>query len=146
MSNEEKLLKDRIVHLLAHKRYSIAKLADTESKRIMLRRQINGEAVVPFSTLYLLLETFHDISADWLILGEGSMVKAEHVGSHIHNHNDYDVHNNYAGGSINVGAQTIPYPVQQLLEEKDARIRELESDKNMLKDVVASLTANYKTK
>ena len=140
VSNEEKRLKERIIHLLAHKRYSIAQLVDTESKRVMLRRQINGEATIPFSTIYLILETFHDISADWLVMGEGQMQKSEHVGSHIHNHNDYDVHNNYAGGSISVGDGSIPFSAKLLLEEKDKRIAELEKDKETLRGWLDSFT------
>ena len=153
VSNEEKLLKDRIIHLLAHKRYSIAKLADTESKRVILRRQINGDAVVPFSTLYLLLYTFHDISADWLILGEGSMLKAEHIAPHIH-HNNYN--NQLAPGSTQTGPVAIGHDTINIIrgreiEERDTiikqqaeRIAELEKDKELLSGLLSALTTDKK--
>ena len=40
VSNEEKLLKERIRHLLTYKRLSIAKLAENETMRVRLGRQI----------------------------------------------------------------------------------------------------------
>ena len=151
VSNEEKLLKDRIIHLLAHKRYSIAKLAGTESKRIMLRRQINGDAVVPFSTLHLILYTFHDISADWLILGQGPMLKAEHIAPHIH-HNNYN--NQLAPGSTQTGPVAIGHDTVNdirgreieerdiLIKQQAERIAELEKDKELLSGLLSAFTKN----
>ena len=144
ITEEEKMLKERIRYLLAKKKTSINKIADTESERIMLGRQINGEeTVVSYRTIRKMLYLFHDISADWLVMGEGAMIKAEHVAPHIHNIKN-EVNGSKAGGDINVGNQTIPYPVKALLDEKDARIAELEKDKQFLQGVLSAFSAGAK--
>lgn len=139
LPNEEMMLKERIRHLLTFKRETVADLADTETLRVRYRRQINGEASVPVTTLMLILERYHDISADWLLMGEGSMRKADHIAPHIYNtHNE--ANGSSAGGSIFVGSSTIPYPVQALLDEKDKRIAELEADKKQLQGILTIFT------
>lgn len=140
MSNEEKLLKDRIVHMLSYKRKSITKISEgNESLRVKLGRQLNPEkdTTVSFDTLYTLLYMFPDIDANWLILGEGPMTKATDR-PNIINHNE--VNGSTAGGSINVGNSNIPVPVQALLEEKDKRIAELEKDKTQLQGILSVFT------
>ena len=140
MSNEEKLLKDRIVHMLSYKRKSITKISEgNESLRVKLGRQLNPEkdTTVSFDTLYTLLYMFPDIDANWLILGEGPMTKSTDR-PNIINHNE--VNGSTAGGSINVGNSNIPVPVQALLEEKDKRIAELEKDKTQLQGILSVFT------
>lgn len=140
MSNEEKLLKDRIVHMLSYKRKSITKISEgNESLRVKLGRQLNPDkdTTVSFDTLYTLLYMFPDIDANWLILGEGPMTKATDR-PNIINHNE--VNGSTAGGSINVGNSNIPVPVQALLEEKDKRIAELEKDKTQLQGILSVFT------
>lgn len=138
VSNEEKMLKERIRHMLTHKRMTIAKLSDNDTMRVRLGRQINGpDTSVPFSTLYLLLYMFPDIDANWLILGEGQMQKTVDR-PQIFNHNE--VNQSSAGGSINVGTSSIPVPVQMLLDEKDKRIAELEKDKTQLQGLLSVFT------
>lgn len=146
ITDEEKMLKERLRHLLADRKTSIRTIADTDSERVMLNRQINGEeTIVPYRTLYKILYMFPDVSADWLIMGEGGMLKAEHVAPHIHNIKN-EVNGSKAGGDINVGTQTIPYPVKSLLDEKDKRIEELERDKKYLQLVIDSMTAGTQRK
>ena len=70
VSNDEKMFKERIRHLLTFKRETVADWADNETLRVRYRRQVNGEASVPYSTIVLILERYHDISADWLVMGE----------------------------------------------------------------------------
>ena len=138
LSNEEILLKERIKAMLSARGKKIAHIAETPTMEARLGRQINGEAAVPFTTLYKLLYEFHDIDANWLILGEGQMTKTADL-PHIHNTKN-EVNGSSAGGSIYVGTSTIPYPVQALLDEKDKRIAELEEDKRLLHTVIDSLT------
>lgn len=135
VSNDEKMLKERIRHLLTFKRETIADWADNETLRVRYRRQVNGEASVPYSTLVLILERYHDISADWLVMGEGQMQKTTDR-PQIFNHNE--VNGSRAGGSINVGTSAIPVPVQMLLDEKDKRIEELEKNNATLRMVLDS--------
>ena len=139
LSNDEILLKNLIRQLLKFKKMTISDIAETETLRARYGRQINGDASVPFTTIHLLLRTFPDISADWLIMGEGSMYKADTLAPRVYNTMN-EVHNATAGGSIHVGTTTIPVPVQQLLDEKDKRIKELEQDKQILQGVITAFT------
>lgn len=138
VENEETLLKDRIRHLLHYKRITISKLADTPTLQARYGRQINGDAAVPFSTIVLVLSKFPDVSADWLIMGEGEMLKSKRIGTSYVTMNN--VSDSRAGGSINVGTTTIPDSVQKLLDEKNARIAELEKDKALLQNLLAAMT------
>lgn len=140
VSNEEKLLKERIRMLLAKKGLTILDLADGDevvAKRY--RNQINGDALVPYSTLYKLLYMFHDISADWLVMGEGAISKADCAAPRIYNTKN-EVHDSKAGGDILVGATTIPCSVQSIINEKDKRIAELERDKELLSGLLSVFT------
>ena len=140
LTNEEILLKERIRHMLHNRGVTIASISDTPTLQARYGRQINGEAQVPFTTLHMLLYMFPDVDANWLILGEGKMQKTADR-PHIHNTKN-EVNGSSAGGSIYVGTSTIPYPVQALLEEKDKRIAELESDKKQLQGLLSVLTSN----
>ena len=138
ISTKEKLLKERIQHLLSFKKVSVASISESESERVMLGRQLKGEnTVVSFRTIHKLLDMFPDIDANWLILGEGPMTKSTDR-PNIINHNE--VNGSTAGGSINVGNSNIPVPVQALLEEKDKRIAELEKDKTQLQGILSVFT------
>lgn len=120
VSKEEEMLKERIRHLLTMKRVSVASLADNETLRIRYRRQINGDAAVPYSTIHLLLTMFHDISADWLVMGEGSMRKADCLAPKVYNHNQ--VTNSTAGGDMWQRGCTMPKPwVCRFLNRTDCR-------------------------
>ena len=139
ISTEEKLLKERIQHLLAFKKVSVASISDSERERVILGRQIKGEnTVVSFRTIHKLLYMFPDIDANWLILGEGQMTKTADR-PNIYNHNE--VNGSTAGGSINVGNSNIPVPVQALLDEKDKRIAELEENNKTLRMVLDAFGA-----
>ena len=138
VSNEEKLLKERIRHLLTYKRLSIAKLAENETMRVRLGRQINGpDTSVPYTTLYMLLYMFPDISADWLIMGEGHMLKSEHIAPRVYTQHN-EVKGNNAGGDINVGPDTIV--TKKTVEDLQAQIERLQSDNEFLKGIVKSIT------
>lgn len=141
ISNEEKLLKERIRHLLSFKKVSVASISDSESERVMLGRQIKGENnVVSFRTIHKLLYMFHDIDANWLVLGEGQMQKTADR-PQIFNQQQYQMQtgeNN--SGVINFSENSVPVPVQMLLEEKDKRIAELEENNKILRTVLDSMT------
>lgn len=148
VSKEEEMLKERIRHLLTMKRVSVASLADNETLRIRYRRQINGDASVPYTTIHLLLTMFHDISADWLVMGEGSMRKSDCLAPKVYNHNQ--VTNSTAGGDINVGVRTVAVPqtideiqvkdMQSTIAAQQQRISELENDKQLLQGLLSAFT------
>ena len=146
VTDEQKMLKLRIRHLLDTMKTSIRTLADTESERVMLGRQINGEdTIVSFQTIYKLLNMFPSVSADWLVMGEGGMYKSEHIAPHVFTQHN-EVHGNRAGGDITVGSGTQVMPSAQKFEELQARVAELEHDKRTLQAVVDAMTAGARRK
>lgn len=146
VTNEEKLLKSRIQSLLNQKKVSIRTIADSESERVMLGRQINGDdTIVSYRTIHKLLYMFPDISADWLIMGEGSMYKADHMAPHVYTQHN-EVHDNKAGGDITVGSGTQVVSSALKFEELQARVAELEHDKRTLQAVVDAMTAGLRRK
>ena len=140
LSNVEKAIKERIRYTLATKKKSITSIAEDDSERIALGRQINkDETAISVRTVYKLLYALHDVDANWLILGEGIMQKTvDHP--RIYNNNHTEVHDQGIG-TVNMSDATIPYPVQALLDEKDKRIAELEKDKQQLQQYLAIFTA-----
>jgi hypothetical protein len=142
ISNIEKELKERMRMLQSLKDIKYSDLADTKSERVMVGRQFGeNDTTVPFRTLYKILYAYHDVSAEWLILGEGSWQKTKDCPK-IFNQQHYEMQQNGENnqGNINVGNTTIPYPVQALLDEKDKRIADLEEDKRRLNTIIDALT------
>ena len=143
ISNDEKMLKERLRFIFGVKKIKIADLTDTKSEAVMLSRQLGeNDATVPYRTLHRVLYSYPDVDANWLMLGEGSWQKTVDRPQIFNTKNE--VNGSKAGGDINVGTQTIPYPVKALLDEKDARIAELEKMNTTLQNVVNAFTAGIK--
>ena len=140
LSNEEKAIKERLRYILSTKKKSITGISDGDSERIAMGRQINkDDTAISLRTLYKILYALHDVDANWLILGEGSMHKTVDR-PQIFNQQRYEMQNGQNNnGTINLGG-SIPYPVQALLDEKDKRIAELEKDKTQLQGLLAVFT------
>lgn len=101
LATEQILLKDRIRHLLHIKKCTISSLAENETERVRISRQINGDANVTIDTIRLILFSFPSVSADWLILGEGTIHKSTTAPT-VYNNNS--VNNSTAGGNITTGS------------------------------------------
>jgi hypothetical protein len=148
VTNDEILLKDRIRHLLNLKKVSFAMLADgNETLRARYGRQVNNvDTAVPYTTIHKLLTMFPDISADWLVMGEGSMRKADCIAPKVYNHNQ--VTNSTAGGDINVGVRTVAQSLDEIqvkdmqstIAAQQQRITELEQDKQLLQGLLSAFT------
>ena len=137
-TDQDKNLKERIKHVLGHEGIKLARIANTEGERTMMSRQINGaETTVPFMTIYKILNAVPHISADWLVMGEGSMYKADHVAPHIYTQHN-EVKGNSAGGDINVGPDTIV--TKKTVERLEKRVAELEQDKKNMQTLIDALT------
>lgn len=139
--NIEKGIKERIRYALSVKKKNISSITEDDSERIAFGRQINKEDTsISASTIYKVLYALHDIDANWLVLGEGSMHKTvDHP--QIFNQQHYEMQNGQNNsGTINFGDTVIPYPVQALLDEKDKRIAELEKDKMQLQGLLSVFT------
>ena len=146
ITNEQKMLKERVQHLFEDKKLKISIMARSESDRVMLGRQIFGkETSVSFQTLYRLLYMYQDIDANWLVMGEGSMYKADHIAPRIYNQHN-EVHSNTAGGDINVGPDTIVTKktvdsLESTIAAQKKRIHELEAINTTLQNVINSTFA-----
>ena len=147
ISNEEKMLKERLRHVFNHFDIKIAEIAPTKSLQVMLGKQLReNDTTVPFRTLYAVLYAYPAIDANWLLLGEGTMLKTGNLAvPHIHNNITNAVNNSEAAGDINVGSNAIPSSIQALIDEKDARIAELQRDKQTLRAVIDALTVKPRT-
>lgn len=145
------LLKERIKYILALKKTSINRISDSETERIRLSRQINGDqTLITFDTIYKLLYMFQDISADWLILGEGSMYKSDHIAPHVYTQHN-EVKGNSAGGDINVGPDSVITKktvdtLESRIKELNERIAELEKDKQNMQFLIDALTIKHAKK
>ena len=141
LSKEELAAKERMQTILRTRNISLADFADhNETDRVRYTHHISGSGKVPFDTLYKFLYENHDVSAEWIILGEGPMIRTT-VHPQIFNNQRYEMQNgDNNSGNMNVGDAVIPYPVQALLDEKDKRIAELEKDKTQLQGLLAVFT------
>lgn len=100
--------------------------------QVTFNRQIKGGSQLKFELVYAILTTFNDVSAEWLIRGEGEMLKSEqqplaqvNVGSVIGN-------NNVAG---NTGTTTVDNAAEHLndiIQEQQKMIADLQKTINKL--------------
>ena len=131
MRNTEKTLKERIKHLLVAKGITISNLTDDDNTYKRLRRQINDDAAIPYSTIVLLLEMFPDVSAEWLVMGRGEMIRQDAV-----THNElHQASNNH--GTIQIGNHN---SINSDTAALKARVAELENDKQLLQGLLAAFT------
>ena len=77
-------ISDRIEYVLSEKQTSVAELAGSETQRIKFSRQLNGHNGLTLPVVVKVLDKFPDVSAEWLIRGEGQMDKSNHFAPHVH--------------------------------------------------------------
>ena len=74
----EELIRQRVNEILLSHNISINKFSDGDSAlQNRLSRQINRGASITAETLFILLDKFKDVSAEWLLRGEGEMLKSD---------------------------------------------------------------------
>ena len=72
----EDAIRQRIKHLLKENRISINKLAGGQSTlQTRLNYQLNGSGTISIDTIEVILMKFPQLSAEWLLRGEGSMFR-----------------------------------------------------------------------
>ena len=72
----EELIRQRVNEILLSHNISINKFSDGDSAlQNRLSRQINRGASITAETLFILLDKFKDVSAEWLLRGAGIMTK-----------------------------------------------------------------------
>lgn len=77
-------ISDRIKYVLSEKQISVAELAGSETQRIKFSRQLNGHNGLTLPVVVKVLDRFPEISAEWLIRGEGEMDKSNHFAPRVH--------------------------------------------------------------
>ena len=151
-------ISDRIKYVLSEKQISVAELAGSETQRIKFSRQLNGHNGLTLPVVVKVLDRFPDISAEWLIRGEGQMDKSNHFAPHVHVAGGGSAFINEHG--VNIGTQKsdpliIPskdelenlmrspegfFSIRTIFDAKDDAIAQRDAIIHTLRDQIAQLT------
>lgn len=67
---------ERVMDIIKLKAKSVREFADSVGiKQVTLNQQLNGDRKLSLDTVLSILNSFEDISAEWLLRGEGEMYK-----------------------------------------------------------------------
>lgn len=101
-------IRARIQFALKEYDYTIYRLSSSESERSKLTKQIKGTVTISAETLSVILEAFPNLSAEWLMRGEGTMTRTERKQAGLHQtiHTDGGTAN--VSGSGDVYAEPLP--------------------------------------
>ena len=151
-------ISDRIKYVLSEKQMSVAELAGSETQRIKFSRQLNGHNGLTLPVVVKVLDRFPDVSAEWLIRGEGEMDKSNHFAPHVHVAGGGSAFINEHG--VNIGTQKsdpiiIPskyeleklmrspegfFSIRTIFDAKDDAIAQRDAIIHTLRDQIAQLT------
>ena len=151
-------ISDRITYVLSEKQMSVAELAGSETQRIKFSRQLNGHNGLTLPVVVKVLDRFPDVSAEWLIRGEGQMDKSNHFAPHVHVAGGGSAFINEHG--VNIGTQKsdpiiIPtkdeleklmrspegfFSIRTIFDAKDDAIAQRDAIIHTLRDQIAQLT------
>ena len=151
-------ISDRIKYVLSEKQMSVAELAGSETQRIKFSRQLNGHNGLTLPVVVKVLDRFPDVSAEWLIRGEGQMDKSNHFAPHVHVAGGGSAFINEHG--VNIGTQKsdpiiIPtkdeleklmrspegfFSIRTIFDAKDDAIAQRDSIIHTLRDQITKLT------
>ena len=114
----ESAVSNRIKQFLKDNRYTVRTLASMLNvNEGTLANKLNGARGIDVETVCSLLELFPQLSADWLLLGRGSMMRQYEMGTHIMQVNDE--------GDNQVNGNSDCHQFIDMLKEKDRQIAEL---------------------
>ena len=117
-------VRERILLIFNHFATNINKLSDGDTAlRNRLTRQINNDAAITIDTISVVLSTFPDISAEWLLRGKGEMLISDNLPKFhgLESDSELDVHASLA----RMAAE---------LEEHKLQIMRLEAQKDYLQE------------
>ena len=137
LANEQILLKERIRHLLHIKKCTISSLSENETERVRISRQINGDANVTIDTIRLILFSFPNVSADWLILGDSKTDRSNKSAPPMPSNKSYS---SFIPSIDDAIAQR-----DVLINTLRAQIDQLTRDKELLHGLLESLTIPAKS-
>ena len=157
---ELNMARERIKFCIANSGKSVSMLAGGHGSPMQTKmsRQINFNTMLTFDVIYHVLQLFPEVSAEWLIRGEGQMDKSNHFAPHVHVAGGGSAFINEHG--VNIGTQKsdpliIPsqYELEKLLrspegffsirtifDAKDDAIAQRDAIINTLRDQIAQLT------
>ena len=151
-------ISDRIKYVLSEKQMSVAELAGSETQRIKFSRQLNGHNGLTLHVVVKVLDRLPEVSAEWLIRGEGQMDKSNHFAPHVHVAGGGSAFINEHG--VNIGTQKsdpiiIPtkdelenlmrspegfFSIRTIFDAKDDAIAQRDAIIHTLSDQIAQLT------
>lgn len=147
---KKKELRNRIEHILSEKKVNgatdIVPLGHPIYQKVYRQLFNNKDADITFDVLDAILEKFPELSSEYLVRGEGLIDRTKIVTPPQHRQ-DIHIAEGASAAISQYGPASIPdEPIGQatfsaLLEEKDNRIAELESDIKVLKDAIRVLSA-----
>lgn len=117
-------VRERILLIFNHFATNINKLSDGDTAlRNRLTRQINNDAAITIDTISVVLSTFSDISAEWLLRGKGEMLISDNLPK---------FHGLETDSELNVHASLARMAAE--LEEYKLQIMRLEAQKDYLQE------------
>ena len=138
---EQNAVKQRLRLILKEKHMPLASIgAESDSLKVTLSRQVNGDTAVSFSVIALFLDKFPDVSAEWLLRGQGDMFK--HT-----NHATIQTQNGGIGNTQNMNTFTEPIDLlrteiaakNEQIKVKDDQLRTKDDQLRAKDDQIAKL-------
>lgn len=135
-------VRERIKQILIIKEVSVNKLAGyVTTEQVRINNQINKTTTISTNTLLLVLSTFPDVSAEWLLRGEGSMYRdGKDASPNV-------TMKTTSGGQLQVGGSHNSMRVQadanacaDIIKIKDEQIADLKEDKANLMALLTALS------
>lgn len=85
-------VRERISLIFSNFATNINKFSDGDKAlRNRLTRQINNDAAITIDTINIILETYPEVSAEWLLRGEGEMILSDNLPPIIGDESDNDL-------------------------------------------------------
>ena len=83
---ELNMARERIKFCIENSGKSVSMIAGGHGSPMQTKmsRQIYNDTMLTFDVIFHVLQTFPDVSAEWLIRGEGEMDKSNHFSHHVH--------------------------------------------------------------
>ena len=117
-------VRERILLIFNHFATNINKLSDGDTAlRNRLTRQINNDAAITIDTISVVLSSFSDVSAEWLLRGKGEMLISDNLPN---------FHGEETDTELNVHASLARMTAE--LEEYKLQVMRLEAQKDYLQE------------
>ena len=117
-------VRERILLIFNHFATNINKLSDGDTAlRNRLTRQINNDAAITIDTIIVVLSSFPDVSAEWLLRGKGEMLISDNLPK---------FHGEETDSELNVHASLARMTAE--LEEYKLQVMRLEAQKDYLQE------------